>query len=168
MKNKRNLILSNEQVKQKIRRIAYQILENNYDEEEVFLAGIWEHGYRVAKLLKEELDSIANFSVQLIKIELDKALPTQSDITLDKDISLVNEKVIILIDDVLNTGRTLVYSLKPFLNVRVKKIEIASLVNRSHTSFPVSCTYTGFELSTTINDHVEVIIENNEVNVYLV
>ena len=168
MKNEQNLILDNNQVRQKIKRIAYEIVENNFEEKEVFLAGIWHQGYKVAELLREELLKIADFSIELLKIELDKELPTQSEIKLDKDIQLVKNKVVIIVDDVLNTGRTIAYSLKPFLNLKVKKIETVLLVNRSHTTFPISSTYTGYQLSTTINNHVLVEIKNNKVNVRLV
>ncbi|MDH5476008.1 MAG: phosphoribosyltransferase family protein [Cyclobacteriaceae bacterium] len=167
MKKQKNLILDNNQVKQKIKRIAYQILENNFDEKELLLAGIWLQGYKVAELLKNELEEIANFSIQLLKIELDKESPKQSEIHLDEEEELLRDKVIIIVDDVSNTGRTMAFCLKPFLNNTVKKIETASLVNRSHTTFPISCTYTGYELSTTINNHVEVKITNNNVNVFL-
>lgn len=167
MENQRSLILNHNQVTQKIRRIAYQILENNHNEKHVVLVGIWGHGYKVANLIKEEVEKIAKFSVELLKIELDKELPTQSDISLDANVETLKNKVVILVDDVLNTGRTIAYSLKPFLNVKVKKIETAFLVNRSHTNFPISCTYTGYQLSTTINDHVEVEIKGEKVAVYL-
>lgn len=169
MNNQQNLILNDSQVRQKIKRIAFQILENNHDEKELVLAGIWQQGYKVAELLKNELQKIAKFSILLLKIELDKELPTQSEIKLDKDVKeLVCNKVVIMVDDVLSTGRTVAYSLKPFLNFKVKKIETASLVNRSHTTFPISCTYIGYELSTTINNHVEVEIKNNRLSVFLV
>ena len=169
MENKKNLILNDNQVRQKLKRMAYEIVENNFNEKEIILAGIWLQGYKVAELIKNELDKIAQFSIVLLKIELDKELPTQSEIRLDKTIDIVENKVVIIIDDVLNTGRTMAYSLKPFLNLKVKKIETASLVNRSHTAFPLSSTYTGYELSTTINNHVLVEMKkNNSVTVHLV
>jgi len=169
MNNQKDLILNDGQVRQKIKRIAFQILENNYNEKELVLAGVWQLGYKVAELLKVELEKISKFSILLLRIDLDKELPTQSDIKLDKKVEeLLYDKVVIMVDDVLNTGRTMAYSLKPFLSLKVKKIETTSLVNRSHTVFPISCTYTGYELSTTINNHVEVEIINNNVNVFLV
>lgn len=167
MGDSQNLILSSEQVRQKIKRMAFQIFENNHEEKELIIAGIWLQGYKLAELLMNELQKIAKFKIELMKLELDKELPTQSEISLDKDVEMVRDKVVILVDDVLNTGRTLAYSLKPFLKLRVKKIETASLVNRSHTNFPISCTYTGYELSTTINDHVAVEIEGERMQVYL-
>ncbi|ELR71265.1 uracil phosphoribosyltransferase/pyrimidine operon attenuation protein [Fulvivirga imtechensis AK7] len=163
----KGLILSDAQVRQKIKRIAYEIYENNFQEKDIILAGIQEQGYELARLLLEELQQIASFKTTLIGVRLDKFAPTQSEISLDCDVSVVKNKCIILIDDVMNTGRTMAYSLKPFLNVKVKKIETAVLVNRSHTQFPISIQYTGYELATTIKEHVEVQLENDRKAVYL-
>lgn len=163
----KGLILSDAQVRQKIKRIAYEVYENNFQEKEIILAGILEQGYELAKLLLEELQQIASFKTTLIGVRLDKFAPTQSEISLDCDVSVVKNKCIILIDDVMNTGRTMAYSLKPFLNVKVKKIETAVLVNRSHTQFPISIQYTGYQLATTINEHVEVQLVTDRKAVYL-
>ncbi len=166
MLNAKTLILDAEQIKQKIKRLAYEVYENNFQEESVVIAGIYDKGYELAGMLSKELLSIAPLKVTLVKVELDKLAPLQSEIAMDPVVQLEN-RTVILVDDVLNTGRTLAYSLKPFLNVRVKKIEIAVLVNRSHTQFPVSCNYTGYELATTINEHVEVLLEGPQMGVYL-
>ncbi|UII21816.1 phosphoribosyltransferase family protein [Fulvivirga ligni] len=163
----KSLILADDQVRQKIKRMAYEIYENNFQEKEVILAGIHEQGYQLAKLLQSDLTKIASFKVSLIGVTLDKFAPTQSDISLDCDTKDIKGKCIVLIDDVMNTGRTMAYSLKPFLNVKVKKIETAVLVNRSHTQFPISTKYAGYELATTINDHVAVELDKNKTAVYL-
>lgn len=161
------LILDHNQVDQKIKRIAFEIYENNFKEKEIVLAGIVGKGYDLAKLLEKHLTKISAIKVKLVAVNLDKSAPTQSEIELDCDEKVLLNKAIILIDDVLNTGRTIAYSLKPFLDIKVKKIETAVLVNRSHTQFPISCEYTGYELSTTINEHVEVILEKEKKAVYL-
>lgn len=163
----KNLILSHRQVEQKIRRIAFEIHENNFQEKQIVLAGIFDKGYQMAELLAKQLENISDASLHLVKIDLDKSAPTQSEIKLDQDIQSYRKSVIILVDDVMNTGRTLAYSLRPFLKISVKKIEVAVLVNRSLTQFPISCKYTGYELSTTINDHVEVIFDRKEMGVFL-
>lgn len=161
------LILTEDQIDQKIKRIAFEIFENNFKEKEIILAGIYDKGYELADLLAKALEKIASFKVRLIAVKLDKFAPTQSNITLDcKEKDLAN-KCIVLIDDVLNTGRTIAYSLKPFLNIKVKKIETAVLVNRSHTQFPISCEYTGYKLSTTLNEHVDVQLNKGQKAVYL-
>src|SRR5690606_37355318 len=106
-------------------------------------------------------------AIKLVKVTIDKAAPQQSEITLDCDVKEIRKKCIVLVDDVLNTGRTFAYGMKPFLNTEVKKIEIAVLVNRSHTHFPVYPQYTGYQLATTLKDHVEVKLDKSEFAVYL-
>jgi pyrimidine operon attenuation protein/uracil phosphoribosyltransferase len=162
----KSLILDAAQIKQKIRRMAFEIYEHNFKEKSLVVAGIDGQGYVLAKLLAKEVETVASIEINLVKVSLDKLAPQQGEVTLDCDIKDVKKKCIILVDDVLNTGRTLVYGLKPFLDVEVKKIEMAVLVNRSHTLFPVYPQYTGYELSTTIKEHVEVIL-GKESAVYL-
>jgi pyrimidine operon attenuation protein / uracil phosphoribosyltransferase len=162
----RSLILDAAQVKQKIRRMAYEIYEHNFKEKTIVVAGIEGQGYVLAKLLVKEVEAISPIKTTLVKVILDKSAPQQGEVTLDADMKQLKKKCIILVDDVLNTGRTFAYGMKPFLDIEVKKIEVAVLVNRSHTLFPVYPQYTGYELSTTIRDHVEVNL-GKEVAVYL-
>lgn len=166
MVSERTLILDSLQVKQKIRRMAYEIYEHNFNEKTVVMAGIDGQGYVLARLLIKEVESISPIKTILVKVTLDKSAPQQSDVTLDCTLKDLQKKCIILVDDVLNTGRTFAYGLKPFLNIEVKKIETAVLVNRSHTLFPIYPQYTGYELATTIRDHVEVTL-GKETAVYV-
>lgn len=163
----KTLILDKRQVQQKIKRIAVEIYEHNFNEKHIVVAGIDGQGYSLAKLLVEQVLRIAPLEVTLVKVSLDKLTPQQSDVTLDCDIKILKKKCIILVDDVLNTGRTFAYGMKPFLDIEVKKIETAVLVNRSHTLFPIYPQYTGYELTTTLKEHVEVNL-GKETAVYLV
>ena len=138
--------------------MAYEIYEHNFKEKSIVVAGIEGQGYLLARLLSKEVEAIAGLKCTLVKVSIDKMLPQQSEVKVDCEIKDIRKKCIVLVDDVLNTGRTFAYSLKPFLNVEVKKIEIAVLVNRSHTLFPIYPQYTGYELATTLTDHVEVIL----------
>jgi len=164
--SEKSLVLNGSQVIQKIRRIAYEIYENNFSEKSIVLAGIDGQGYVLAKALEKELKSISPLSVLLVKVSLDKLAPVQSEVTIDVATKELKKKCIILIDDVLNTGRTLAYALKPFTTAEIKKIEVAVLVNRSHTLFPIVPTYSGYELATTLTDHVEVKL-GKDASVYL-
>jgi pyrimidine operon attenuation protein/uracil phosphoribosyltransferase len=139
----KNLILDAAQIRQKIKRMAFEIYEHNVKEKNIVIAGIEGQGYMLAKLLSKEVESISAVKTTLVKVSLDKAIPQQSEVILDCDLKVIRKKCIILVDDVLNTGRTFAYGLKPFLNIEVKKIEIAVLVNRSHTLFPIYPQYTG-------------------------
>lgn len=162
-----NAVLDPQEILQKIRRIAYEIWENNYGEDALVLAGIDGQGYLFAGMLQEQLQKISTKKVQLVKVSLDKLAPAQSAIELDCSLESLAGQSIILADDVLNTGRTLAYSLKPFLQNKIKKLEIAVLVNRSHTSFPVQAKYTGYELATTLSEHIKVVLEGEAKGVFL-
>jgi len=166
MIGEKNLILDAAQVKQKIRRLAYEMYEHNFREKSIILAGIEGQGYVLAGLLARELEAISTIKCVLVKVSVDKQSPQQGEVELDCDLKILRKQCIILVDDVLNTGRTFAYGLKPFLNVEVKKIEVAVLVNRSHTLFPIYPQYTGYALSTTISEHVEVQL-GEEIAVYL-
>jgi len=152
----KTLILNASQVDQKIRRMAFEMHENNWKEKEIVLAGIDGQGYLLAELLVKSLKAVSPLVPRLAKVSLDKFSPLQSEVKLDCPLTEVKKKCVVLIDDVLNTGRTLAYGMKPFLLTEVKKIEVAVLINRSHTLYPILPQYTGYELSTTLNDHVEV------------
>lgn len=146
--------------------MAYEIFEHNFNEKSIVIAGIEGQGYTLGRSLIKEVESISPLKTILVKVSLDKSAPQQSDVTLDCNVKDLQKKCIILVDDVLNTGRTFAYGLKPFLSIEVKKIETAVLVNRSHTLFPIYPQYTGYELATTIRDHVEVVL-GKETAVYI-
>ncbi|MCS6821001.1 MAG: phosphoribosyltransferase family protein [Microscillaceae bacterium] len=163
-----NLILNERQILQKIRRIAYQIYENNFDETHIVFAGIEGSGYTLAKMLLQEFSQISKIETTLAQILINKQNPSQSEIQLvpiNKE--MIKDKVIILCDDVLNTGKTLVYSLRCFINTNVKKIQTAVLVDRQHHNFPISADYVGYQLATTLQEHVKVTLNESEKSVYL-
>lgn len=152
----KTLVLDASQIHQKIKRIACEIYENNFKEKLLVLAGIDGQGYVFAKTLAKEIKSISSLELNVIKVSVDKLAEIQSNVELDVKPTEYKKKVVILVDDVLNSGRTLAYAMKPFLEAGIKKMEVAVLVNRSNTLFPITPTYTGYEFSTTLTDHVEV------------
>ena len=160
MGTKKNYILSKEVAEKKLRRMAYEILENNIDEKEIILAGIRESGSVVAKVIQQMLGEISTIKTEFITITLDKKRPT--DVSLSKSFDF-NEKIIIVIDDVSNSGKTLLYALKPFIEHHPKKIQILVLVERTHTSFPVRPDYVGLSIATTIQEHIFVEVSGEEV-----
>jgi pyrimidine operon attenuation protein/uracil phosphoribosyltransferase len=162
----KNLILTGNQVSQKIKRMAFEVYEHNFLEKEVVFAGIDGQGYTLATLLARQLEEISDVKATVVKVSIDKTAPLQSEIHIDAEPSAFKKKCIVVVDDVLNTGKTLAYSMKPFLGVEVKKIEVAVLINRSHSTFPIQPTYTGYGLSTTLTEHIEVILGKNSA-VYL-
>ena len=150
-----NQILSQPKVDQIIRRIAYQIYENNMAED-VVLVGVDSGGRKLAEQINDTLAEISGKKSICHTISLDKENPLNKDILIDGDVSDLKDKTVILCDDVLNSGRTLAYSLTKLLTLYVKKVETAVLILRTHGRFPIYANYKGYELSTTIKEHVEV------------
>ncbi len=165
--SEKNIILDKKETLQKIKRIAYEIYERNYQEQEIVIAGIYDKGYFFAELLVKELKQICPLKISLIKITLDKSAKSQCAVQLDADINSLKDKVVIVTDDVLNTGRTLVYSLQPFLTIPLKKLQTAVVINRSHNNFPVSPDYIGYSIATTLKEHIDVVFEEEQFGVYM-
>jgi pyrimidine operon attenuation protein / uracil phosphoribosyltransferase len=162
-----NLILDQGQIRQKITRMAYEVYEQNFEEQALVLAGIHRNGYTLAGMLAQELEKISPIKVTLLKVTIDKTAPLQSPVVIIPETASIEKTVVIIVDDVLNTGKTLAYTLNALLPQNPKKVEIATLVNRHHTLFPVSCTYTGYSLATTLRERVDVVLQDDEVAAYL-
>jgi len=160
MSKVKNYIISKEAAAKKLRRMAYEIVENNMEEKEIILAGIRESGSVVARAIQKTLAEISTIKTELLVISLDKKQPRE--VTLSKSLDF-NNKVIILIDDVANSGKTLLYALKPFLEFHPRKIQTLVLVERSHKTFPVHPDYTGLSISTTLQEHIYVEVNGEEV-----
>lgn len=160
MSKAKNFILNREVAQKKMQRMAYEILENNLDEKSIVLAGIHESGSVVARNIQKNLSEISAIKVELITISMNKKHP--EEITLDKSIDF-NDKVVIVVDDVANSGRTLLYALKPFLEFHPRKIQTLVLVERSHKTFPVQPDYVGLSIATTLQEHIVVEVENDNV-----
>jgi pyrimidine operon attenuation protein/uracil phosphoribosyltransferase len=156
----RNYILDEGTVARKLQRIAYEIVENNLDEQQIILAGIQENGSTIARNIQQMLQSISKISIELIDISLDKKRP--GDITLSKTMDFTN-KVIIVIDDVANSGKTMLYAIKPFLAYLPKKIQTLALVERTHKKYPVKTDYVGLSVATTLQEHIFVEVNGNVV-----
>ncbi len=156
-----NTILTHQEIKHKIRRIAYQIYECNVNEKEIILAGIESNGYILAKQLKLALTKISNISPLLCKVSIDKKNP-RNPITTSISENDYKNKSVVLIDDVLNSGTTLVYGVKHFLEVPLKQFKTAVLVNRNHKKYPVKADFKGISLSTSLHEHVDVVLTGKD------
>jgi pyrimidine operon attenuation protein/uracil phosphoribosyltransferase len=152
------VVLDKIQIQQKINRIAYQILEDNLNEKEIVLAGIWDRGYKLALRLKEVLLNISDLKVLILRIDLEKN-NSKLVASTDLDESKWKNKVIILVDDVLNSGKTLAYGLGVFLNTPHKKIRTVVLVDRSHKIFPIATDFVGLQMATVLKEHVDVVLD---------
>jgi len=161
-------LLNQKQIQQKIKRLAIEILEHNYKEKEIILAGINNNGMAFAQLLYEQLKSLTKAQIKLTKISLSPANPLEKDIEIEMPLAKMVNKVIIIVDDVANTGRTIFYATKPLLTILPKKVEVAVLVDRKHKSFPIKVDYVGLSLATTMRENIEVKIKDpQEQVVYL-
>ncbi len=151
-------ILSAAVAEKKLRRMALEIAERNYNEPQLVLIGIKDNGTVIAKKISEHLK--ANFKGEVIVTELfiDKKKPAAVTINPAMDF---NDKAIVLIDDVANSGRTMLYALKPLLEQYPRKIQTLALVERTHKNFPVDVDYVGISVSTTPDEHIYVEVEND-------
>ena len=155
------------QIEQRINRIAYEIYEDNYDEQEIIIAGIANSCFVFAKLLEKVINNICDLKTQLIKLTLDKENPVINVLEPALTRDALKGKVVIVVDDVLNSGKTLIYALRPFLEADIKKIRTVLLVNRDHKRYPVEADFVGITLSTTLQEHVTVVLETGKEIVYL-
>jgi pyrimidine operon attenuation protein / uracil phosphoribosyltransferase len=160
MPDSKKYILDSTVADKKLRRMALEILENNAEEKEIILAGIRESGSVVATCIQKMIAEFSPVKTELINITLDKSNP--KEITLSHSIDFTG-KVVIIIDDVANSGRTVLYALKPFLDFYPKKIQTLVLVERRHNSFPVRPDYIGLSVATTLQEHIFVEVDSEKV-----
>lgn len=162
----KNVILNTAQIAHKTRRIAYQILESNVDESEIIIAGIVSNGFIFAKKIKAVLEQITDAKIVLCEVKIDKQHP-QQEITTSIAKADYENKSIVLVDDVLNSGTTLIYGVKHFLEVPLKTFKTAVLINRNHKKYPIKADFKGLSLSTSLLEHVHVVFEGDEAIAYL-
>jgi pyrimidine operon attenuation protein/uracil phosphoribosyltransferase len=153
-------ILEQDQIDKIIKRIAYQILENNSEELEIFLIGIKNNGYVLAELIYHQLKEISNLNITLYSIQINKKDPLKS-IEHNFDLKKMKNKSIVLIDDVLNSGRTLLYGVKFLLDIPLSNFNTAVLIDRNHKKYPIKIDFKGISLSTSIEENVSVVFEKN-------
>jgi pyrimidine operon attenuation protein / uracil phosphoribosyltransferase len=149
-------ILNQKQIEQKIRRLTVEILERNFGETELILAGVNNNGLEMAQLLLQELVGRTDAKIVLTRLRVNPAAPNQHPILLEMPLSEIENKTVILVDDVANTGRTIFYAIKPLLDILPKKVEIAVLVDRKHKAFPIQPDYVGLSLATTLRENIQV------------
>lgn len=161
------LILSHDQIQFKIKRIAYQIYEANVDEKEIVIAGIDGGGLKFAKKIIAVLRKITDAEITLCKVLMDKSNPLISGVSTSISADDFKNKSIVLVDDVLNSGTTLIYGVHHFLKTPLKQLKTAVLVNRNHKKYPVKADYKGISLSTSLQEHVNVLFESKNDRVFL-
>jgi len=162
-----NKILSHVQIQHKIRRIAYQIYETNVSEKKIIIAGIEGGGLNFARKLQAVLQDITTAEIVLCKVMMDKKNPIKSGVTISIPESEYKNKSVVLIDDVLKSGSTLIYGVHHFLKTPLKQLKTAVLVNRNHKKYPVKADFKGISLSTSLHEHVQIVLEGPVFEAYL-
>tara|TARA_B100001250_G_scaffold404168_1_gene419731 strand:- start:579 stop:1082 length:504 start_codon:yes stop_codon:yes gene_type:complete len=165
MSEKKNKIMDANDIRNTVTRIAYQIYETHFEDPQLILAGISHNGVILAKRIRQELERISGIKVIFMEISLDKKKPINT-IVLSKKLEVCEKNSVVVVDDVLNTGSTLIYAVTHFLSIKLKKLQTAVLVNRNHKNFPIKGDFKGISLSTSIKEHVVVEFGDNE-GVYL-
>ncbi|SDR07199.1 phosphoribosyltransferase family protein [Flagellimonas zhangzhouensis] len=162
-----NRILNHDQIQHIAKRIAYQIYETNVEEKEIVVAGINGGGVDFAKKIMDILKKITDAEIILCRVDMDKSNPLESGVKTSIGIEDYKNKSIVLIDDVLNSGTTLIYGTHHFLKTPIKQLKTAVLVNRNHKRYPIKADFKGISLSTSLNEHIKVVFENKNNAVYL-
>ncbi len=160
MSTHKNYILNTTAIEKKLERLAIEVVENNIDEKELIFAGIADKGKLVANHIKKKMSKYTDASITLITLTMNKRYPELIELSTQMDF---DNKVIIIIDDVTNSGKTLLYALKPFLNYHPKRIQTLVLVERSHTLYPIGVDFKGFSLSTTLQEHIYVEVSGDKI-----
>ncbi|MDZ4824207.1 MAG: phosphoribosyltransferase family protein [Flavobacteriales bacterium] len=167
MPKERTLILTRQQIERKITRIAHEILERNHAEKNIVIVGVAGRGSEVAKRITSVLKAKDGPAIHQLEIELSKENPLKTEMKFSGDLSLLKGKSVVLVDDVLNSGRTLIYATKFLLDGEPKSLSTATLVDRFHRSFPVRADYVGLTLSTNLKEHITVEMEKGKEAVYI-
>lgn len=162
-----NRILTHDQIQHTVKRIAYQIYEANVDEKEIIVAGIEGGGLNLAKKIASVLRRITDAQIVLCSLRMDKKNPLTSGVSTSIAEEAYTNKSIVLVDDVLNSGTTLIYGVHHFLKTPIKQLKTAVLVNRNHKKYPIKADYKGISLSTSLHEHIRVEFESKNNAVYL-
>lgn len=157
----KNYILTYELIEKKLKRMAYEIAEQNTGEEHLYLAGVKDNGVVIANRLQQLLQPIFKGAIEVITLEIDdKRFPR--NIKVNKEYNF-DKAVVIVVDDVANSGKTMLYALQPFITYQPKKIQTLALVDRTHKTFPVNTDYIGYALATTLQEHIFVEVDGEKV-----
>lgn len=157
----KNIVLDSNDINNKIRRISFEIIEKNFNENEIFLMGILPNGKYISNKISEFLNQFSSKKLNIHFIEIDKKSKSLNKISPSINSHILKNKVIIIVDDVMNSGGTIMYSIKELLKFKPKNIQIAVLIERYYKNFPLDPDYKGLELSTSENEHVEVKLDDS-------
>ena len=153
-------ILESEQIERKLQRIARQILEEFHEADVLHLITIAGNGEPVGKRIGAIVSEIGGKTVHASTLALNKTNPLDSTIDLSSPLESLQGQQVIILDDVLNSGKTLMYAVHHILGAGPARVATAVLIDRIHRSFPVRADFCGLTLSTNLKEHIEVSIES--------
>lgn len=162
------LILTQQQIDQKITRLAHELLENTYGETELFIGGIVGNGEYFAQKIAAIVKANSSLDITVFTVNLHKDVPLEHAIYSTIDPALFKGKTVILVDDVINSGTTMQYGLMNILEQPVKSVKTVALVDRLHRRYPIKCDFVGLTLTTTLKERVEVMLNDGKTEAYLV
>ena len=165
--NTKTKILDSTGINKKINRLAWEVYENNLQEKEIIIVGILGRGETLAKQLSDVIIDISSIRTKLGTISLDKDNPYKKEISTTLTEVDYTNKVVVLVDDVLNSGKTLMYAAKHFLTTPILKLSTVVLVDRTHNCYPVKADYVGLSLATTLKEYVNVKLDGEDQGIYL-
>lgn len=158
--NSKHKILGQDRINKIVKRIAFQIHEKNQNESEIILIGILKNGFILSSLIEKELQKISKSKIQLLSIKVNKKSPLDS-VKLSSDLNKIKNKSLVLIDDVLNSGKTLIHCVKYLLDVPLANFNTVVLIDRNHKKYPIKIDFKGLSLSTSIKENVSVVFDKN-------
>lgn len=168
MNKNKTIILTSIQVEQKLQRIARELVELHYNKSEIIIVGISKRGVKIANKIYSILTQISSINIKLHTLTIDKDYPIENEITLSEKLVTLENKTVILVDDVLNSGKTLIHAVSYLLQVNISQLSTVVLVDRKHRLFPIRADFVGMTLSTTLKEHISVEeFEENTFEVYL-
>ncbi|HTF04554.1 MAG TPA: phosphoribosyltransferase family protein [Bacteroidia bacterium] len=160
--SEKTLILNSKQISQRLNRLAWQVYEQCSDEKEIIFAGIGKNGFALAGRIAKLVESISSVQVRVTRIELNKEFPLSHPIDIEVSSEECKDKAILVVDDVSNSGKTLMYGVKPFLEFPVKSVHTLVLVDRDHNRYPVKTNFVGLSLATTMQEHISVVLGDED------
>lgn len=161
------LVLNALQIQQKVNRIAVEVYERNHTATHIVLAGVQGMGYAFAERLKAAIEKLTPLTVTLVNVQVDKQSPVGKRAVLSDNAVVQEGAIVLVVDDVLNSGRTLIHALEPFLGTKLKALQTVVLVDRNHPSYPVKADYVGLSMATTLQEHIDVVIGGDNEGAYL-
>lgn len=158
-----SIVLNQTQINQKMERIAFQIYENTFEEHSIFVGGISGNGFLLAERIVAKLSGISDQNIRLFEVTVNKENPLDNEIALSIDDSDLSQSTVIIFDDVINSGRTMMYAVRRILNNNLKVLKVATLLNRTHRRYPVQAEFVGLNIATTLRDRIVVELGANEI-----